>query len=471
MSGSTVFSALLLAFSVARAAAGSLSLAGFASLPDPAGSMTPEAAWEAAGAFQPLDGPRVHLGYTSTDHWFAIEIQGDRVPEEFVLEVCNPRLGEVTLFSPDGSGGFHARAAGVRSPFWSREIHALAPAFRMAKPQDGPTRHLIRVRNQGSMRFDLRLWDIPSYEWHKNVVFAAAIATGVALLVLALFNLCVYAHLRQPGYLWIALFLLACTLRQMTATGIANMFLWPDASLWARNAMALMSAGTIVFGILMANNLLETRLRCPRWGRLQHTIAALATLAALLGLAGFPESMYLLLAAGLVATLSVTACAIHAATTGAQSGLAFLLAWGLVLLGALLTNLAGPGLVPYNWVTEHLIDVALLGAGLAWSFTLTGQIRVRQEEQQRILAARVGERTAELKHALDTVRTLRGLLPICSCCKKIRDGRGDWQHVEAYLARHTEADFSHGLCPECAEEHYPKYFPPSPPLPQAPDAR
>ena len=121
--------------------------------------MTPEAAWEAAraGAFQPLDGPRVHLGYTSTDHWFAIEIQGDRVPEEFVLEVCNPRLGEVTLFSPDGSGAFHARAAGARSPFWSREIHALAPAFRMAKPQDGPTRHLIRVRNQGSMRFDLRL--------------------------------------------------------------------------------------------------------------------------------------------------------------------------------------------------------------------------------------------------------------------------------------------------------------------------
>jgi len=56
------------------------------------------------------------------------------------------------------------------------------------------------------------------------------------------------------------------------------------------------------------------------------------------------------------------------------------------------------------------------------------------------------------------VKTLRGLLPICSFCKKIRDERQQWQSLEAYVSRRSEASFSHGLCPECAEKHYGEYL-------------
>jgi hypothetical protein len=58
----------------------------------------------------------------------------------------------------------------------------------------------------------------------------------------------------------------------------------------------------------------------------------------------------------------------------------------------------------------------------------------------------------------DEVKMLRGLLPICSYCKKIRDDRGYWESLEVYIASHTEADFTHGLCPECGVEHYPEVF-------------
>jgi hypothetical protein len=54
----------------------------------------------------------------------------------------------------------------------------------------------------------------------------------------------------------------------------------------------------------------------------------------------------------------------------------------------------------------------------------------------------------------EEVRTLRGLLPICMVCKKIRDDQGDWQILEAYIMRHSEANFTHGLCPNCLQEHY-----------------
>lgn len=61
---------------------------------------------------------------------------------------------------------------------------------------------------------------------------------------------------------------------------------------------------------------------------------------------------------------------------------------------------------------------------------------------------------ADLKAALAQVRTLSGMLPICSKCKKIRDDKGYWNQLETYLSKHSEAVFSHGICPECAEKYY-----------------
>ena len=62
---------------------------------------------------------------------------------------------------------------------------------------------------------------------------------------------------------------------------------------------------------------------------------------------------------------------------------------------------------------------------------------------------------AELKDALSRVKKLSGLLPICAGCKKIRDDTGYWNQIESYLHHHSEAEFSHGLCPDCAKELYP----------------
>jgi len=75
----------------------------------------------------------------------------------------------------------------------------------------------------------------------------------------------------------------------------------------------------------------------------------------------------------------------------------------------------------------------------------------RVVQLQGILANRV----RELEGALAHIKTLQGLLPICSFCHKIRDDQDVWQKLETYMVEHTEADFTHGICPECIEKHYP----------------
>lgn len=62
----------------------------------------------------------------------------------------------------------------------------------------------------------------------------------------------------------------------------------------------------------------------------------------------------------------------------------------------------------------------------------------------------------ELHKAIDEIKTLRGIIPICSFCKKIRGDKGYWEQVEVYIKHHTYAEFSHSLCPECTKKHYPE---------------
>ena len=64
----------------------------------------------------------------------------------------------------------------------------------------------------------------------------------------------------------------------------------------------------------------------------------------------------------------------------------------------------------------------------------------------------------ELKDAANKIKTLRGLLPICSNCKKIRDDKGYWKQIESYISDHSEAEFTHGICPKCAKKFYPDLF-------------
>jgi hypothetical protein len=60
-----------------------------------------------------------------------------------------------------------------------------------------------------------------------------------------------------------------------------------------------------------------------------------------------------------------------------------------------------------------------------------------------------------LQEALDRIKTLSGLIPICAGCKKIRDDKGYWNQIEEYLEEHSDAVFSHGLCPECFQQFFP----------------
>lgn len=118
------------------------------------------------------------------------------------------------------------------------------------------------------------------------------------------------------------------------------------------------------------------------------------------------------------------------------------------------------------WPVLAVSVLLFLSMALSTALVLRLNRRIRQahqatlaEMEARLQAEEERERLLEeLRQALGNVKKLSGLLPICAGCKRIRDDHGNWQEVERYLEQKSEAQFSHGICPECAARLYPDLF-------------
>lgn len=121
-----------------------------------------------------------------------------------------------------------------------------------------------------------------------------------------------------------------------------------------------------------------------------------------------------------------------------------------------------PYLIMLSTRSEKVDIVAGLDAGandyVAKPFD-HGELRARVEVGRRMVEMR-SELTAkieQLRQAVDQIKTLKGIVPICASCKNIRDDRGFWNRVENYVRDHTEAEFSHAVCPDCMKRLYPQF--------------
>jgi two-component system cell cycle sensor histidine kinase/response regulator CckA len=104
--------------------------------------------------------------------------------------------------------------------------------------------------------------------------------------------------------------------------------------------------------------------------------------------------------------------------------------------------------IPLSYTSSLMNDDRAGQAGVVFAFRDISESKKTEAERERLIC--------ELQAALDNAKTLRGLIPICAGCKQIRDDQGYWQHVEQYVAAHSEAEFSHAICPACVRRLYPE---------------
>lgn len=110
-----------------------------------------------------------------------------------------------------------------------------------------------------------------------------------------------------------------------------------------------------------------------------------------------------------------------------------------------------------QWVTATALYACIGGL----IFTALAQVRAAMARTEQALAERARSEeelrraNGQLQDALTNVKTLKGLLPVCSWCHKVREDEGYWREIESYVAAHSDATFTHGICPDCRTRHFP----------------
>jgi len=332
------------------------------------------------------------------------------------------------------------------------------PAFPIFLEPGGTATVLLRLENNGDFRQRVWFWDAQAFTNHAATAYIEDIMTIGMLAVLVIYQFLVFLSLRERSYLYLFLFALSWMFFLMAATGLGKMLLWQDVP-W------LTLRANSVFGLLMgmaflafAMEFLESRKHTPYLYRLG--MAALALCFVHLIYSSFTDSLlrieinrYVMLGAMVAAIL----LAIQAVRKGNRGARFFVATWIFLILGGGVLLATSWYVVPSRWlIGTPAVSILFTASILLWTLELIGRVKVRAQEQQAQLEAQVKERTRELETALGEVKTLSGLLPICSSCKKIRDDSGYWNSVEHYFSRHMDAGFTHGICPECYDSLYPE---------------
>lgn len=412
-----------------------------------------------APPFQPSKLASFNMGFVGTPVWLRFSLRNETDKDKlYYMELTNPRMARVELFSRNHSGLFSMTASGAAVRPDERKVLHAAPTFQLAIPSGETQTYYLHIINSGSLRFSTLLWREDIFAQRMLLWRGGVFMLIGALLAMTIYHLVVYATLREVSYLYLAMMTGIFCLYQGARTGIGPLIFWPNAPYWSTHSVVTLIMFVTAAATFFVDSFLETAKTNPRLSTVLRALGYCNIISGLFGLTDLMIKYYLSHYLGVITAATVLLVVIAKLRTGSRPARIFIVGWGMTLMSAIVFALVGPGYLPSNLVTENFVEVGLLFAAVLCSLALADRVKIREAEQRAQLEHAVTTRTQELQDALAEVKTLSGLLPICSHCKKIRDDKGYWNSLEKYIYEHTDAHLSHGICPDCALEHYPEIF-------------
>lgn len=407
--------------------------------------------------FVSAGGDSLNFGMNSGAVWLRFDLENNSEVNEWVIELNNPRLDSVQGYAPLPGGGWSTTMVGRKHPVDNRLARHVMPPVPVSVAPGSVATVYLRVEHYGSMRFQARIMTRDYFFLHESRHTAAMFGVFGGLLVMAAINAAVFLLLRERAYLYLSGALFSFFLLAMAVTGYGYVYLWRD---WYYVSLHSVNTTGMLHNALMCLFFYEF-IRDDRSSQFDRRLVLAGMwcsfAAVLISLSEwwfkFPLANFL----GLAIPVLLEVLALRSYRRGYRPALYFLLAWTIATAGVGLVALISVGIFEHSYLGETMLVSTYLISSLLWNLSLADRLRLSQRAAQETLEEQVRMRTSELRHALEEVKTLSGLLPICSSCKKIRDDQGYWQSVEHYVQAHSSATFTHGICPECFKKVYPEY--------------
>ncbi|GAA3964818.1 diguanylate cyclase [Allohahella marinimesophila] len=384
----------------------------------------PESRWS------PVLSETPSFGFTGDTYWARFTISNPTSePQQLLLEVGYALLDTVKLYQPQGDGEVLVQEAGDGIPYRDRIMDHRDLLFPLALPAAASQQFYLEIESTSAMQFPLQLWQvIEFYEDDQYHIFWHGLYYGI-VFVMVLYNLFLYARIRDRVYLYYVLYISSFSVVQLTLSGFAYQLLWPGAVAWNSAAVVVVGSSVVLFACVFVQRALKLGEGFPLLKRYLDVIASLATVCLVFGLFA-PYGLMIKFATALIivtcASILLISYYVWLQSKRRYAAL-FVLAWTMFLFGVLCLSLNKFGLLPRNFITEYAaqfgsaLEIIILSYALAERLydahrqSYQAELKARTanetllEEQQRhsmLLGVTVRERTEALEQALKQVKSL-----------------------------------------------------------------
>jgi diguanylate cyclase (GGDEF)-like protein len=341
--------------------------------------------------------------------WTRVDVINQREDiGEWLLELQYPMLDSIQIFVAYADGRIETAASGDTLPFASRAVKHRFPMFKVSLPRGQVVSIYLRAHSSGAVQLPLRLQspaDLLARDHDEQ--FVLGIYYGI-LIAMFLYNTMLYLSVRDRNYLYYVVYIFSWTVMQLCINGLAFEYLWPESPQWANTAILVILGLVICSTAQFASSFLELQRRMPM---LAKVFKAFLVLGAVLMLASALFDYGTLIKLGQVLALAECIAAFAAGCAclrhGGRQSRYFMLAWTMLLVGAMLYLLQNSGYIATIFLTEYGLQIGSAVEVLLFSFALAHRMKQLQDENVRIqreatdnLEKRVQQRTLELDGAL-----------------------------------------------------------------------
>lgn len=367
-----------------------------------------------------------NFGLSNSAFWLKFTIRNNNSAERLMLEVAYPMLDSCQLYELNNDTVV-VQSFFEGDHFAKRKIKHHNFVFDLHLPRGQSKTYYLRIKGNEQIALPLIVrTEKGFFEASLTTEIITGIHVGI-LLVMILFNIFIYLSIYEKSYLYYVLYILFIGLTQITITGYAFKFLWPNAPWFNNLAIITFPALGGIFAILFFRNFLSTKERVPVLNKVLNVMIVLYVIAIITRLSGLDSLSYRIIDyAGLIATLLGIGIAAKLSLQNYRPAKFFLLAWTLFLVGVVLFVMRNLNILPYNNFTNYTMQAGTDIVVILLSFALADKINILKKEeaaareqalrvsllnekiireQNVVLEKKVEERTGELKQTNKELNT------------------------------------------------------------------
>ncbi len=367
-----------------------------------------------AQQFQTFSNPSFNYGITTKTIWLRLTLPPGTSDDLSFLEVVNPYLDMVRMYTPD-KYGFSTQQAGDSLPFNERPYAFRTFVFDLDTSRESGV-YYLQLMSSGNLHFMINLWSSKGFtEYASNSQLLIGLYFGL-VIIMGFYNLLIYLTIREKAHLYYVIYIASFCLFVGSMNGLTFQYLWPDFPSWAQISISAFAGLVVISALVFTREFLQTMNFAPQLDRLLVFLIGLAFMQTLLSLSGeIAVAARVSVSLGIILPPIIWLSGLICWRAGYRPARFLVIAWSVFLVTVMINGLTHADMLPATLFTTYAMQTGSALEVILLSWALADRMAVLKKERGKIQQAYLGqlkinnvmledkvrERTSELSKAID----------------------------------------------------------------------